>query len=46
MTTGKNNYCYQGASAFAKAAVDETAPGLKNAARLRGVKKGLFLQVV
>jgi len=35
-TTGKNNLRYPGA----------TAPGFKNAARLRGEKKKLFLQVV
>ena len=36
MTTDKNNFCGPGA----------TAPGSKSAARLRGEKKKLFLQVV
>jgi hypothetical protein len=36
MTTDKNNFCNLGA----------TAPRFQNAARLRGEKKMLFLQVV
>ena len=36
MTTDKNNFCHPGA----------TAPGFKSAARLRGVREMLFLQVV
>ena len=36
MTTDKNNSCHPGASAFAKAVADKSAPGFKIAARLRG----------
>ena len=39
MTTDKNNSCHPGASAFAKAVADKSAPDFKIAARLRGEKE-------
>ena len=39
MTTDKNNFCHLGASVFAKATTDKSAPGFKLAARLRGEEK-------
>jgi len=39
MTTDKNNFCHPGASVFAKATTDKSAPGFKSAARLRGEKE-------
>ncbi len=38
MTTDKNNSCHPGASTFAKALADKSAPDFKIAARLRGEK--------
>ena len=38
MATDKNNSCHPGASAFAKAVADKSAPDFKIAARLRGEK--------
>jgi hypothetical protein len=38
MTTDKNNSYHPGASAFAKAVADKSAPGFKSTAQLRGEK--------